>query len=73
MKFALCQINQTVGALEANSKKILAYAQKAHKSGADIAVFPELSVCGYPPKDLLEKKNFVEFCLKKVSVSLKRY
>ena len=65
MKFALCQINPTVGALEANSKKILTFAKKAKSAGADIAVFPELSLCGYPPKDLLEKKNFIDKNLEK--------
>ena len=65
MKFALCQINPTVGALEANSQKILKFATNALNKGADIAVFPELSLCGYPPKDLLEKKNFVERGLEK--------
>ena len=66
MRFALCQINPTVGALEANSQKILKWVDMARKKGADIAVFPELSLCGYPPKDLLENKNFVEHGLKKV-------
>ena len=65
MKFALCQINPTVGALEANSQKILKFSEKASARGADIAIFPELCLCGYPPKDFLEKKKFIELGLEK--------
>ncbi|MBI2026838.1 MAG: NAD+ synthase [Deltaproteobacteria bacterium] len=60
MKIALCQINPAIGALSANAAKILDFAQKAHDLGAHLAVFPELSLTGYPPRDLLEKKEFVE-------------
>ncbi len=60
MKFALCQINPTVGALEGNAKKILDFAEKAKKKGANLAIFPEMSLCGYPPRDLLDTPEFVE-------------
>lgn len=53
MKIALCQINPTVGDLEANARLILAWAQRACNAGADLAIFPELSIIGYPPEDLL--------------------
>lgn len=59
MKIALAQINPTVGDFAGNSKKILDYAARAGDTGADLVVFPELAVCGYPPADLLEKAVFV--------------
>ena len=58
MRFALCQINPTVGALEANSQKILKWVDMAPKKGAGIAVFSEGSLCGYSPQDLFEDKKF---------------
>jgi NAD+ synthase (glutamine-hydrolysing) len=59
VKIALAQINPTVGDFVGNTKKILEYAARAHEQGAALAVFPELSVCGYPPADLLEKDSFL--------------
>ncbi|MCU1323753.1 MAG: synthetase [Acidobacteriaceae bacterium] len=59
MKIALAQINPTVGDFAGNVQKILDYAARAAESGAALVVFPELSVCGYPPADFLEKKDFV--------------
>lgn len=59
MKIALAQINPTVGDFAGNTKKILEYAVRAQELGADLTVFPELSVCGYPPADFLEKDVFV--------------
>lgn len=60
MKVAIAQINTRVGDLKNNSAKILEYIQKARQSGADLVVFPELTICGYPPEDLVEKKAFVK-------------
>ena len=60
MKIALAQINPTVGDFTGNTQKILEYAARAAEQGADLAVFPELAVCGYPPADFLEKTAFVE-------------
>lgn len=60
MKIALGQINPTVGDFTGNSKKIIEFARKAHTAGAQMAVFSELAVCGYPPRDLLEKPAFVK-------------
>ena len=66
MKIALGQINPTIGDFSGNSQKIIEFARKAHASGAAIAVFPELAVCGYPPRDLLEKPAFVARTLQTV-------
>lgn len=60
MNIALAQINPTVGDLEGNRTKILDYARKAHDRGADLVVFPELCVTGYPPEDLLENPFFIK-------------
>ncbi|MDE1175292.1 MAG: NAD+ synthase [Edaphobacter sp.] len=60
MKIALAQINPTVGDFTGNTKKILEYAARAGEQGADLAVFPELCVCGYPPADFLEKESFLQ-------------
>lgn len=59
MKIALGQINPTVGDFSGNAKKIVDFARKAHASGAHMVIFPELAVCGYPPRDLVEKPSFV--------------
>ena len=59
MKIALAQINPTVGDFAGNTKKILEYATRAEEQGVELAVFPELAVCGYPPADFLEKDAFV--------------
>jgi NAD+ synthase (glutamine-hydrolysing) len=60
MLIALAQINTTVGDLQGNAQRILTYAQRAANSGAEIAVFPELALTGYPPRDLLEKQSFLD-------------
>ena len=60
MRIALAQINPTVGDLQGNSRKIVDYARQAHARGADLAVFPELCVIGYPPQDLLENPFFMD-------------
>ncbi|MCY4159538.1 MAG: NAD+ synthase [Bacteroidetes bacterium] len=59
MKLALAQINTLVGDLRGNADKVLQYCQKAHSKGADLVVFPELTLPGYPPLDLLEYRHFV--------------
>ena len=60
MKFFLAQINTTVGDLEGNAKKILNAAAEAYSYSADIVLTPELSLWGYPAKDLLLKKHLIE-------------
>ena len=59
MKIALGQINPTVGDFEGNRRKIVQHAQRAQQAGAGLILFPELSVCGYPPRDLVERPSFV--------------
>ncbi|MEE9571600.1 MAG: NAD+ synthase [Candidatus Neomarinimicrobiota bacterium] len=59
MKIALCQINTTVGNYDYNKDKILNYYSNAINLNADIVVFPELAITGYPPQDLLLEKGFV--------------
>ena len=69
MKIALAQINPTVGALEQNAKSIIDNINKAKKQGADLVVFPELAITGYPPEDLLLKPQFIAdnlSCLKDI-------
>src|SRR5262245_53708364 len=59
MRLGLAQINPTVGDLAGNRRRILnAYASLVTQ-GADLVIFPEMAVCGYPPRDLLFKRRFV--------------
>jgi NAD+ synthase (glutamine-hydrolysing) len=59
VKIALGQINPTVGDFSGNAQKIIDFAQRARAAGAGLILFPELSVCGYPPRDLVERPAFV--------------
>jgi NAD+ synthase (glutamine-hydrolysing) len=59
MRVALAQINVTVGDIEGNTAKIREFLQRARESGAQLTVFPELAVNGYPPEDLLLKTHFL--------------
>jgi len=59
VKIALGQINPTVGDFSGNAAKIIDYAQRAKATGAGLILFPELSVSGYPPRDLVERPTFV--------------
>ncbi|MBV9479659.1 MAG: NAD+ synthase [Acidobacteria bacterium] len=59
MKIALGQINPTVGDFSGNAAKIVEFSQRAQASGAGLILFPELSICGYPPRDLVERSSFV--------------
>jgi len=59
VKIALGQINPTVGDFSGNAAKIIDYSHRAQASGAGLILFPELSVCGYPPRDLVERPSFV--------------
>ena len=60
MKIALGQINPTVGDFSGNSAKIVDFSKRALSAGASLILFPELSVCGYPPRDLVERSSFIE-------------
>src|SRR5216684_4022299 len=60
MKIALAQIDTTVGAFADNAAAIVRQAREAADAGAQLVVFPELTLCGYPPKDLLVLREFVQ-------------
>jgi NAD+ synthase (glutamine-hydrolysing) len=60
VRIGLAQMNATVGAIEANVQRIRAGLDAARSADVDIVAFPELSVCGYPPEDLLLKPAFIE-------------
>lgn len=62
MKIAIAQINCFLGDLVGNSAKIAEYAQAAKEQGADILLTPEMSLCGYPPEDLLLRDGFYREC-----------
>ncbi|MBI5699395.1 NAD+ synthase [Candidatus Saganbacteria bacterium] len=59
MKLALAQINPTVGDLPGNTRKIMDFISRAREQEADLVVFPELAITGYPPEDLLLKPQFI--------------
>ncbi|MBI9086916.1 MAG: NAD+ synthase [Desulfobacterales bacterium] len=60
MKIALAQINPVIGDYETNGQKVIDFAARARAAGCDLVVFPELALCGYPPRDLLEKRDFID-------------
>jgi NAD+ synthase (glutamine-hydrolysing) len=62
MKIALSQVNYIIGDIEGNTKRIIAEVKKAEENQADLIVFSELAVCGYPPKDLLDYPSFIRRC-----------
>ncbi len=62
MKIALAQLNYHIGNFESNTAKIIDHIQKARNNGADLVVFAELCVCGYPSRDFLEFDEFIELC-----------
>ena len=60
LRVGLAQINTTVGDIDGNTRKIIENISAARERGAEVVVFPELAVTGYPPEDLLLKRSFVE-------------
>jgi len=62
MKIALAQLNYHIGNFEANTKKIIEHIALAKAKGADLVVFAELAICGYPPRDFLEFDEFISLC-----------
>jgi NAD+ synthase (glutamine-hydrolysing) len=62
VKIALGQINPTVGDFSGNAAKIIEFALRSQSAGAGMVLFPELAVCGYPPRDLVERPWFVARC-----------
>ena len=60
MKIGLLQLNPTIGAFAANREKLLSAYAAAVARGAELVLAPELFLCGYPPRDLLLREDFVE-------------
>ena len=70
LRLALAQVNGLVGGFKANAEQVKSACAEAREMGADVVLFPELMVTGYPPEDLLLKKSFIEECrqtLKKIA------
>lgn len=73
MKIGIAQINTIIGDLSGNKEKILAAYTELCKKGADLVLFPELTICGYPPRDLIFKSKFVsdtETTLKEIAAAI---
>ena len=68
MKIALSQQNYLIGDFEGNRNKILEGIRQAREQGADLIIFSELCVCGYPPRDFLEFKDFIQQCEESVNL-----
>ncbi|HBK91582.1 MAG TPA: NAD+ synthase, partial [Parvularcula sp.] len=66
LKIALCQIDPVVGDIAGNKAKIVAARAEAAKAGANLAVFCELVICGYPPEDLVARAAFQRDCRKAI-------
>ncbi len=62
MRIALAQINTHIGNFEGNVAKMVTRIEEARAQGADLILFPELAVCGYPPRDFLEFRDFIRRC-----------
>ena len=62
MKIALAQQNYHIGNFEENTRKIIEGIEEAKRRNADIVVFSELSICGYPPRDFVEFNDFINKC-----------
>ncbi|MBL8736158.1 MAG: NAD+ synthase, partial [Planctomycetes bacterium] len=60
MRVALGQIDTTVGDLDGNRARIVRFAADAAAKGAELVVFPELAICGYPPEDLVLRPGFLD-------------
>jgi NAD+ synthase (glutamine-hydrolysing) len=68
MRVAIAQINSTIGDFSGNTEKILDFSRRAGERKADLVLFPELAVCGYPPMDLLDQDRFVELNIRTVHI-----
>src|SRR6058998_3814079 len=60
VRVRLAQVNPTVGAIEANARLVIDWMGRARSAGCDLVAFPELTLTGYPPEDLLFKPAFIE-------------
>ena len=75
LRVALCQLDTVVGDLPGNVERVVGALGRAEEAGADLAVFPELAITGYPPEDLLLKPGFVadnQVALAKVAQATER-
>jgi NAD+ synthase (glutamine-hydrolysing) len=70
VKIALCQLNYTIADFEGNTSLIIETIKKAEQNECDLAVFSELSICGYPPDDLLDYAHFIKNCKKAIETIL---
>jgi NAD+ synthase (glutamine-hydrolysing) len=68
MRISIAQINSTIGDFSGNREKILAFSRRAAGEGADLALFPELAISGYPPMDLLDQDYFVEMNIRTLRI-----
>ena len=66
MRVGLGQFNAIVGDLDGNIEKVRKFYARAIQEDVDLLIFPELSVCGYPPEDLVLKKHFLDECAKSI-------
>ncbi|MBF0510354.1 MAG: NAD+ synthase, partial [Deltaproteobacteria bacterium] len=60
MKIGLAQIDPTIGDFEGNRHRMTAMADRAKAGGCDLVVFSEMTITGYPPRDLLDKPEFID-------------
>ena len=60
MRITLAQLNPLVGDIQGNTQRLLTEWERCNKEGSDLLITPELYLCGYPPRDLLERNNFVD-------------
>lgn len=67
MKIALAQLNFHIGNFEQNTRKIIETIDSARSQGAELVVFAELAICGYPPRDFLEFEDFIQLCEKSMN------
>src|SRR5277367_1898499 len=67
MRVGIAQLNCVVGDLRGNATRILAAVAEARRGGADLVVTPELSLCGYPPEDLLLRPAFLNACAEELA------
>ncbi len=68
IRIGMAQINCTVGDLAGNTEKILRYIENAQEMGVDILSFPEMAITGYPPEDLLLKRDFINENLRHLDI-----
>ena len=68
MRIAIAQINSTIGDFSGNREKIMMFARQALEKRADLVLFPELAICGYPPMDILDQDRFVELNIRTVHI-----